>query len=155
MNSPLRIAVLECDTPLPDIIEKYGRYGPIFSTLLETAAEGLGLSPEKDLEMSAFDVVDKQEYPDLEIVDAVLISGSSGLFQLSAGLIGPDAVQNTTHTTMIHGSSSLSNSLRSCSSKTASVSSECASDIRSSEEHWVSKWVEVMMVGRFLSCLWS
>jgi hypothetical protein len=100
-------------------------------------------------------VVDKQEYPDLEIVDAVLISGSSELFQLSAGLIGPDAVQNTTHTTMIHGSSSLSNSLRSCSSKTASVSSECASDIRSSEEHWVSKWVEVMMVGRFLSCLWS
>jgi hypothetical protein len=80
MKTPLRIAVLECDTPLPNIIEKYGRYGRIFTTLLETAAEGLGLSPEQDLEISAFDVVDKQEYPDLEDVDAVLISGSSTLF---------------------------------------------------------------------------
>jgi hypothetical protein len=77
MKTPLRIAILECDTPLPDIIERYGRYGRIFSTLLETAAEGIGLSPKKDLELSAFDVVDKQEYPNLDDIDAVLISGSS------------------------------------------------------------------------------
>jgi hypothetical protein len=77
MKTPLRIAILECDTPLPDIIERYGRYGRIFSTLLETAADGLGLSPKKDLELSAFDVVDKQEYPDLDDIDAILISGSS------------------------------------------------------------------------------
>jgi hypothetical protein len=79
MRTPLRIAILEADTPLPDVVEKYGRYDRIFSTLLETAAEGLGLSPKKDLELSGFDVVDKQEYPNLEDIDAVLISGSSVL----------------------------------------------------------------------------
>lgn len=81
MKTPLRIAILECDTPLPDIIAKYGRYGRIFSTLLESAADGLGLSPKKDLVLSGFDVVDKQEYPNLEDIDAVLISGSSASSQ--------------------------------------------------------------------------
>jgi hypothetical protein len=77
MKTPLRIAILECDIPLPDIVAKYGRYDRIFSTLIEKAAEGLGLSPKKDLVLSGFDVVDKQEYPNLEDIDAVLISGSS------------------------------------------------------------------------------
>jgi hypothetical protein len=77
MKTPLRIAILECDTPLPDIVAKYGRYDRIFSTLIEAAAEGLSLSPKKDLVLSGFDVVDKQEYPSLEDIDAVLISGSS------------------------------------------------------------------------------
>ncbi|KAH5327296.1 hypothetical protein HBI12_075740 [Parastagonospora nodorum] len=76
MKTPLRIAILECDTPLPSVVEKYGRYDRIFSALLETAAEGLGLSPKKDLVLSGFDVVDKQEYPNLDEIDAVLISGS-------------------------------------------------------------------------------
>lgn len=77
MKTPLRIAILECDTPLPDIVERFGRYDRIFSTLLETAAEGLGLSPKHDLEMRGYDVVDKQEYPNLDDIDAILISGSS------------------------------------------------------------------------------
>lgn len=77
MKTPLRIAILECDTPLSSVVEKHGRYDRIFSALLETAAEGLGLSPKKDLVLSGFDVVDKQEYPNMEDIDAVLISGSS------------------------------------------------------------------------------
>lgn len=62
---------------MPEVIAEYGKYDRIFTTLLETAAEGLGLSPKQDLELSAFDVVTAQEYPDLENIDAVLISGSS------------------------------------------------------------------------------
>lgn len=77
MKTPLRIAILECDTPPPALVEKYGRYDRIFTTLLEAAAEDLGLSPKQDLDLSAFDVVTAQEYPDLEKIDAVLISGSS------------------------------------------------------------------------------
>lgn len=76
-GKPLRIAILECDTPPADVVAKYGRYDRIFTTLLETAAEQLGLSPKQDLVLSAFDVVTKMEYPDLENVDGVLISGSS------------------------------------------------------------------------------
>lgn len=77
MKTPLRIAILQCDQPPPEVVELYGAYDRIFTTLLEKAAEGLGLDAKKDLELSAFEVVTKQEYPDLESVDAVLISGSS------------------------------------------------------------------------------
>jgi hypothetical protein len=45
--------------------------------LLVKAAEGLGLDPKKDLELSAYEVVTKQEYSELVDVDAVLISGLS------------------------------------------------------------------------------
>jgi hypothetical protein len=77
MKTPLRIAILECDTPPPAVVEKFGRYDRVFTRLLESAAEGLGLSPKQDLELSSYDVVTAQEYPDLEGIDAVLISGSS------------------------------------------------------------------------------
>jgi hypothetical protein len=77
MKTPLRIAILQCDTPPPGVVALYGAYDRIFATLLEKAAEGLGLDPKKDLELSAFEVVTKQEYPEIENVDAVLISGSS------------------------------------------------------------------------------
>jgi hypothetical protein len=77
MKTPMRIAILECDTPPAAVVEQYGRYDRIFTTLLETAAKELGLSPEQDMELSAFDVVTRQQYPDLQNIDAVLISGSS------------------------------------------------------------------------------
>ncbi|KAL6709999.1 hypothetical protein ACN47E_009790 [Coniothyrium glycines] len=76
MKTPLRIAILECDTPPPGVVEKYGRYDRIFTVLLEAAAEGLGLDAKRDLQLSAFDVVTAQEYPNLDDIDAVLISGS-------------------------------------------------------------------------------
>jgi hypothetical protein len=79
MKSPLRIAILECDTPPDDLIAKYGKYGKVFQTLLEAAADSLGVSgfSKDDLKLSAYDVVTEQKYPELDEVDAVLISGSS------------------------------------------------------------------------------
>jgi hypothetical protein len=81
MKPPLRIAILECDTPVPQVKEKYGGYGKVFKALLETAADGLELpdviSSKKGMELSAYDVVTKQEYPDLDNIDAVLMTGSS------------------------------------------------------------------------------
>ncbi|KAF2855610.1 glutamine amidotransferas-like protein class-I [Plenodomus tracheiphilus IPT5] len=76
MKTPLRIAILECDTPPPAVVDKYGKYGAIFTTLLENAAVGVGLNPKEDLILSSFDVVTAQEYPNLDDIDAVLISGS-------------------------------------------------------------------------------
>lgn len=73
---PLRIAILECDTPLDGTRTKYGGYGGVFTALLNSAASELpDLSPS-DLKLSKFDVVTKQEYPKLEDIDAVLLSGS-------------------------------------------------------------------------------
>ncbi len=77
MKTPLRIAILQCDQPPPDVVAQYGAYDRIFTTLLEQAAVGEGLDASRDLALSAFDVVTAQEYPALEDIDAVLISGSS------------------------------------------------------------------------------
>ena len=81
MKPPLRIAILECDTPAPDIKDKFGGYGPIFATLLKASADALEqpelISSKKGLELSWFDVVGEQKYPRLDDIDAVLITGSS------------------------------------------------------------------------------
>jgi len=81
MKLPLRIAILECDTPPDAVRDKFGAYGDIFKTLLDAGADALGrpdlVSSNKGLELSVFNVVEDDEYPNLESVDAVLISGSS------------------------------------------------------------------------------
>lgn len=78
MRPPLRIAVLECDTPLPNTDSRYHGYGGLFTTLLKSSAENLDrLDPETDLRISKWDIVDGTEYPKLEDIDAVLLTGSS------------------------------------------------------------------------------
>ena len=83
MRLPLRVAILECDTPLDQTRAKYGGYGGVFTALLNAGADALGqpelISSKKGLVLSTFDVVGKQEYPDLETIDAVLLTGSREL----------------------------------------------------------------------------
>ena len=82
MKGPLRIAVLECDEPIGKTKEKYGGYGNLFKELLNAGADKVA---EKDgvgrpeLEVSKYDVVKTESYPQLEDVDAVLLTGSSML----------------------------------------------------------------------------
>ncbi|KAJ5893635.1 hypothetical protein N7495_005326 [Penicillium taxi] len=80
MRPPLRIAILECDTPLPKIDSQYNGYWGVFKTLLEASAEALGqpdrLDPDTGLDITKWDVVTRQEYPNMEDVDAVLLTGS-------------------------------------------------------------------------------
>lgn len=81
MRSPLRIAVLECDTPLPNADSRYDGYGGVFTALLKYSAKTLNqpdrLDPEIDLQISRWEIMNGVEYPKLEDVDAVLLSGSS------------------------------------------------------------------------------
>ena len=72
----LRIAILKADMPMPAVVEKVGDYGPIFRRLLQAGARNIGV-PERNLDISDFDVVETPKYPKLEDVDAVLITGSS------------------------------------------------------------------------------
>lgn len=74
---PIRIAILECDTPLTNTRAEYGGYGGVFKSLLTagTAVLNPPLAPS-DLSFSIFDVVTGQEYPKLDDIDAVLITGS-------------------------------------------------------------------------------
>ncbi|KAJ6078788.1 hypothetical protein N7467_008541 [Penicillium canescens] len=80
MHSPLRIAVLECDTPLDSINRRYNGYGGVFRALLTASAKTLNqpekLNPETGMEITAWDIVNDNKYPKLEDVDAVLLTGS-------------------------------------------------------------------------------
>jgi hypothetical protein len=75
----LRIAILECDTPLTDTHAKYGGYGGVFKALLSAGADALELpniSSKHELSLTNWDVVEAQQYPPLDEVDAILITGS-------------------------------------------------------------------------------
>lgn len=81
MKQPLRVAVLECDTPLTQTKAKYGGYGGVFETLLRSGAKALNqpelVHPESGLEVTKWNIVDGDKYPNLEDVDAIMITGSS------------------------------------------------------------------------------
>ncbi|RKL10514.1 hypothetical protein BFJ68_g3804 [Fusarium oxysporum] len=79
MTRTYRIAVLECDTPFPSVNEKRGSYGDIFRDLLTKGLKNEALSDKgKDvsLDLSKWDVVTAQEYPNIEDVDGFLLTGS-------------------------------------------------------------------------------
>lgn len=72
---PLRLAILEADTPVPGVLKKYGTYGSVFAHLFRQACAPDSL--ESQLTLSSHDVVnDLSSYPDPETLDAVLITGS-------------------------------------------------------------------------------
>ncbi|KAF7715444.1 GMP synthase (glutamine-hydrolyzing) [Penicillium ucsense] len=76
MTRSLRIAVLECDTPIAPVTERLGGYGEIFERLL---LKGLAASPDSGVEfaeISKWHVVDNPVYPDPSKYDAFLLSGS-------------------------------------------------------------------------------
>lgn len=81
MRPPLRIAVLECDEPLTETKAKYGGYGGVFESLLRTAAEDLNepkIDPDSGLKITKWDIVNHSDtYPELEDIDAVLLTGAS------------------------------------------------------------------------------
>lgn len=78
MKPPLRIAVLECDTPMPNTRTKYGDYGGVFEQLLKSGAKSQGtIDPEKDLQISKYQIqLIPDVYPELDDIDAIIITGS-------------------------------------------------------------------------------
>lgn len=81
MRPPLRIAVLACDTPLNGIKARFGKYGGMFDVLLHKSVEALNrpdlIDPKTGLDIQVWDVVNGDQYPKLEDIDAILITGSS------------------------------------------------------------------------------
>jgi hypothetical protein len=80
MHRPLRIAILECDTPIGRTKEKYGGYGNLFKKLLNEGADEVASKddiPRPELDITKFDVVNTEHYPSLDNVDAILLTGSS------------------------------------------------------------------------------
>jgi hypothetical protein len=78
MQPPLRIAILECDTPLPNTKSKFGGYGGVFQHLLNSGAKASGRPDlEPGFKFSNHQIeADPENYPNLEDIDAILITGS-------------------------------------------------------------------------------
>jgi hypothetical protein len=76
---PIRLAVLEADTPQPLTKAKYGGYGGVFTALFEAACQALD-PPQplsSQLAISKHDIVnDLSAYPSLDSINAILITGS-------------------------------------------------------------------------------
>ncbi|KAF8445470.1 class I glutamine amidotransferase-like protein [Terfezia claveryi] len=68
MKRPLRIAILLCDSPLYLTAEKYGSYGGS----LKNEIPGI----ENGMELTSWNVYQVEEYPNLEDIDAILMTGS-------------------------------------------------------------------------------
>jgi hypothetical protein len=77
MSRPLRIAVLECDTPIPPVQAKFGGYGDIFENLLMKGLEASNSTAK--IEVSKWHVVGNPIYPNPNECDALLLTGSSML----------------------------------------------------------------------------
>lgn len=79
MAQKLHLALLVCDTPTPEVLEKYGDYPRMFTRIFEQASKDRNV----EITWEYFDVVHKQEYPDLrdladnKTFDAVVITGSA------------------------------------------------------------------------------
>lgn len=69
--TPIRLAILLCDTPAPPVLKEDGDYYKIFDAWLRAA------SPSADFTLEAFDVVNKMEYPPEDFKhDGILLTGS-------------------------------------------------------------------------------
>jgi len=77
MKTPIRLAILQCDTPLDKTKAKYGDYGGVFEALLTAGAKSLDQNPSSLLQISKWHVeTEPDRYPDLRDIDAILITGS-------------------------------------------------------------------------------
>ncbi len=74
--APIRIAIFDCDPLIEPIRERNGDYGGVITAFLHAGAEHIGL-PLDELHLSVWSVEERQEYPALEDIDSILISGSS------------------------------------------------------------------------------
>ncbi len=76
---PVRLAILMADTPLPGTKARFGSYGGVFTDLFARAVSPAPLAAH--LTITTHDVVTAEldepaQYPALDAVDAVLITGS-------------------------------------------------------------------------------
>ena len=91
MRPPIRLAILEADTPLNNTRAKYDGYGGVFGALLQASAEDIGdsnvIDPQSGLDISMWNVEEHPDrYPKMEEIDAILITGSSTPPQKGAGI---------------------------------------------------------------------
>ena len=73
--APIRLAILEADSPQPKATERYGNYTGLFTSLLAAAVSPTPVTDHFTITRHHV-VQDTAAYPSLDDVDAVLITGS-------------------------------------------------------------------------------
>jgi hypothetical protein len=79
MRPPLRIALLECNELVGEVKRQHGSSSNVYKWFLEAGASKLaesGVYERPKLAISFYNVVKKQDYPDIGSIDAVFITGS-------------------------------------------------------------------------------
>ena len=81
MSTTIRIALLLADTPNPYVLEEEGTYLDVFRAHLLDSLENVGRKDQVALDVTGFDIVGKQEFPDERNFEkggynAVMITGS-------------------------------------------------------------------------------
>lgn len=78
MATKLRLALLICDTPIPNVLEHEGNYNEVYHSYLRRSLDVYQKdSVQKiDFQLDGFDVRFKEEYPNLDEYDGIVITGS-------------------------------------------------------------------------------
>lgn len=74
------IAVLECDTPVPAVLDKLGNYGQIFEAFLRHGLDKYRQesgTEEVELRVIKSNMVDLGALPSPDEIDSVILTGSS------------------------------------------------------------------------------
>lgn len=74
------VAVLECDTPIPPVLDKFGTYGDIFKQFLTTSLDRYmqnGGTSRVNLKVVKSNMVEMGDLFEFEEVDCLLLSGGS------------------------------------------------------------------------------
>ncbi|EEP80736.1 predicted protein [Uncinocarpus reesii 1704] len=71
----MRIAVIECDSPIHPVRECLGTYGDMFERLLIAGLKGLKWENIVDLKVIKMNVADNPVFPSPETYDAILLTG--------------------------------------------------------------------------------
>ena len=74
------VAVLECDTPVAPVRERYGTYGDMFERFLRRGLEAVvraGEADDVELHVTKSNMVEMGDLPDIDKIDAILMTGSS------------------------------------------------------------------------------
>jgi len=79
MSAKLRLALLICDRPIPNVIEREGDYYDIYGNYLRRSLDVYQKESgnRKDFQLDGYDVRFKDEYPNLDDYDGIVITGSS------------------------------------------------------------------------------
>ena len=78
-STHLRLALLVCDKPVPNVLKTEGDYLAIYGRWLHRTLDNYkkdGSRDALDFTLDGYDVVNKREYPTLDDYDGIVITGS-------------------------------------------------------------------------------